>query len=288
MTSHDCVTRIRKLVKMKKVGHTGTLDPDVTGVLPICLGRATKVAEYMTDYTKSYEAEVTLGTSTTTEDASGEVLEQKPLEEEIPYDQLQHVIHSMKGTVFQTPPMYSAVKIAGKKLYEYAREGLEVERPTRKVTIYDIDLLTKHSVSVQKPYFSIRVTCSKGTFIRTLAVDIGKKLGYPAHMSNLERIQSGPFTVADAITFEDIETALSKGDFSDYLHPLQKAVSHFQTLIVDHRTAKRVENGAVLPIQGENNESRWTMLNEKNELLAIYIPHPSRPGYMKPEKVIKT
>lgn len=288
MTSHDCVAQIRKLVNMKKVGHTGTLDPDVTGVLPICLGKATKVAQYMTDYAKSYEAEITVGTSTTTEDASGKIVRTQPIEAQIPYDELKRTVESMKGTIFQTPPMYSAVKIAGKKLYEYARAGIEVKRPKRKVTIYEIALLSNEAISTDRPNFSIRVTCSKGTFIRTLAVDIGERLSYPAHMSNLERIQSGPFTLADAITFEEIEAALSEGTFSDCLLPLQKAVGHFNTLVVKQQIEKRVKNGAVLSIEGESNVSRWTVLNENNELLAIYIPHPSKPGYMKPEKVIIT
>ncbi|MDP4107873.1 MAG: tRNA pseudouridine(55) synthase TruB, partial [Bacillota bacterium] len=141
LTSHDCIFKLRKILKTKKVGHTGTLDPDVTGVLPVCIGRATKVAEYVTDAGKAYEGEVTIGFSTTTEDASGEVVEKKTIDRVITREEIEAVFSSLTGEIEQTPPMYSAVKVNGTRLYEYARKGIEVERPTRKVRIYSIELL---------------------------------------------------------------------------------------------------------------------------------------------------
>src|SRR6476620_5807093 len=145
MTSHDCVFKLRKILKTKKVGHTGTLDPDVTGVLPICIGRATKVAEYLTEAGKAYEGEVTLGFSTTTEDASGDKVAEKRITQVFQREQILEVLESLTGKIEQTPPMFSAVKVNGKKLYEYARAGIEVERPTREVTIYEITLLDERS-----------------------------------------------------------------------------------------------------------------------------------------------
>src|SRR3954471_17617491 len=169
MTSHDCVFKLRKILKMKRIGHTGTLDPDVTGVLPICIGKATKVAEYITDAGKSYEGEVTLGFSTTTEDASGEKIEEKKVERTISRKEIIKMLNSFSGEIEQTPPMFSAVKVGGTRLYEYARKGIEVERPTRKVTIYSIELLDdREEFSGETISFRFRVSCSKGTYIRTL------------------------------------------------------------------------------------------------------------------------
>ena len=155
MTSHDCVFKLRKILKTKKVGHTGTLDPDVSGVLPICIGRATKVAEFITDAGKAYEGEVTLGYSTHTEDASGEIVEEKKVDRIITKDEIEKVFHDFTGTITQTPPMFSAVKVNGKRLYEYARQGMIVERPTRTVNIYSIELLDDRlQFAGRKRYFS--------------------------------------------------------------------------------------------------------------------------------------
>src|SRR4051794_15877118 len=175
LTSHDCVFRLRKILKTKKVGHTGTLDPDVTGVLPICIGKATKVAEYITDAGKAYEGEVTIGFSTTTEDASGEVVENKVVDRVISREEILHLFDTFTGEIEQTPPMFSAVKVGGTRLYEYARKGIEVERPTRRVSIYSIELLDDRKEFIGTTVsFRFRVSCSKGTYIRTLAVMIGE------------------------------------------------------------------------------------------------------------------
>ena len=286
ITSHDCVLRIRKLFKTKKVGHTGTLDPNASGVLPICIGNATKVAQYMSDYTKSYEAEITLGTATITEDAAGEVIAKKPVDSSITVERLKQVLETMKGSITQTPPIYSAVKVKGKKLYQYAREGLDVERPARRVTIEHIKLLSRHDVDKNNPSFRIHVTCSKGTYVRTLAVDIGKKLGYPAHVSSLIRTKSGPFTIDESVTFEQLEKDLKNATVK--LYPIGTAVSHFDKIVVDEATAKKIKNGVFLPLTNQNKEKRWAVFRENGELIAIYIRHPSKPEWMKPEKVITT
>ncbi|TKI76886.1 tRNA pseudouridine(55) synthase TruB, partial [Bacillus mycoides] len=191
MTSHDCVFKLRKILREKRIGHTGTLDPDVTGVLPICVGRATKIAQFLTSETKTYEGEVTLGFSTTTEDASGEVVEKQDVNRVITRKEVEEVLAELTGTIEQMPPMFSAVKVNGKKLYEYARAGQEVERPVRTITIHEFVLLDEREVfEGENISFRFRVTCSKGTYVRTLAVMIGEKLGFPSHMSHLVRTAS--------------------------------------------------------------------------------------------------
>jgi tRNA pseudouridine55 synthase len=290
MTSHDCVFKLRKLLKTKKVGHTGTLDPDVTGVLPVCVGKATKIAEYITDAGKAYEGEVTLGYSTTTEDASGEKIEEKKVDRTITRSEVEQVLQSFTGEIEQTPPMYSAVKVNGKKLYEYARQGIEVERPTRKVHIYSIELLDDRDVfEGDNVTFKFRVSCSKGTYIRTLAVDIGAKLGYPAHMSSLVRIQSAEFTLDDCFTFEQLESMAGQGTINTVLHPLESGISYLPKYRINDTVAEKVKNGALLeiPQQFQEIEGPIVVETEDGMALAIYRKHPTKLGLMKPDKVLR-
>lgn len=290
MTSHDCVFRLRKILRMKRIGHTGTLDPDVTGVLPICLGRATKVAEYITDAGKSYEGEVTIGFSTTTEDASGEIVERKDITAPITRERILTVLEKLTGKITQTPPMYSAVKVNGKRLYEYARQGIEVERPSRKVNIYSIELLDDRDFFTgEKISFRFRVACSKGTYIRTLAVMIGSELGYPAHMSELVRIQSASFSLEDCLTFEEIEKRMENGSFTEVLRPMEAALSHLPKYQISDKVAEKVKNGAVLNIPDHLLNTKGPIAVETIDgiVLAIYEHHPRKPGMMKPAKVLK-
>ncbi|MCE4048267.1 MULTISPECIES: tRNA pseudouridine(55) synthase TruB [Bacillaceae] len=290
MTSHDCVFKLRKILRMKKIGHTGTLDPDVTGVLPICLGRATKVAEYITDAGKSYEGEVTIGYSTTTEDSSGDKVEEKVVTGSITREQVEEVLRSLTGVIKQTPPMFSAVKVNGKRLYEYARQGIEVERPTREVTIYKIELLDEwESLSGEQVSFRFKVDCSKGTYIRTLAVMIGEKLGYPAHMSDLSRTRSATMTLSDCLTFEQIEEAQSKGLLEQSLRPIEDALSYLPKYEINDTLAMRVRNGAVLEAPPEllQTEGPIAVFTESGEAIAIYVHHPSKQGMIKPSKILK-
>ncbi|MFZ7943739.1 tRNA pseudouridine(55) synthase TruB [Neobacillus sp. 19] len=290
LTSHDCVFKLRKILKTKKVGHTGTLDPDVTGVLPICIGKATKVAEYITDAGKAYVGEVTIGFSTTTEDASGEVVESQNVDRIFTREEIIKVLESLTGEIEQTPPMYSAVKVGGVRLYEYARKGIEVERPTRKVTIYSIELLDdKEEFQGETISFRFRVGCSKGTYIRTLAVMIGELLGYPAHMSNLQRVQSAAFTLEDCLTFEEIEEHMEAGTISSVLRPLETALSHLPKLLINDKVAEKVKNGAQLPVPDHFKNCDGPIIAETNEglVLAIYAKHPNKPGLLKPVKVLR-
>ncbi|MEH7353129.1 tRNA pseudouridine(55) synthase TruB [Neobacillus drentensis] len=290
LTSHDCIFKLRKILKTKKVGHTGTLDPDVTGVLPICIGKATKVAEYITDAGKAYVGEVTVGFSTTTEDASGEVVEKKAVDRIISREEILKVLHSLTGEIEQTPPMYSAVKVGGVRLYEYARKGIEVERPTRKVTIYSIEMIDdREQFQGEVISFRFKVSCSKGTYIRTLAVMIGELLGFPAHMSSLQRVQSAAFSLDDCLTFEEIEKHMEAGTISSVLRPLESALSHLPKLLINDKVAEKVKNGALLEIPEHLKTSNGPIIAETEDglALAIYSKHPNKPGLLKPVKVLR-
>jgi tRNA pseudouridine55 synthase len=290
MTSHDCVFKLRKILKTKKVGHTGTLDPDVTGVLPICIGRATKIAEYITEAGKAYEGEVTLGFSTTTEDSSGEKVAEQKVTETFTKEEIFSVLKSLTGEIKQTPPMYSAVKVNGKKLYEYARAGIEVERPERVVNIYELKLLDdRHYYAGDTVSFRFRVSCSKGTYIRTLAVMIGEKLGYPAHMSDLVRIQSAGFTIKDCKTLAEVETLMNEGKTEAFLLPIERGLKHLPKYQISDKVAGKVKNGAVLEhpadLEAESGEP-FVMMDEDGRAIAIYQIHPTKENLIKPVKVL--
>lgn len=290
LTSHDCIFKLRKMLRIKRIGHTGTLDPDVTGVLPICIGKATKIAEYITDAGKAYEGEVTIGFSTTTEDASGEVVENRPVTRTVTREEILEVLNSLTGEIEQTPPMFSAVKVNGKRLYEYARQGIEVERPTRKVKIYSIELLdNRGEFSGENISFRFKVSCGKGTYIRTLAVMIGEKLGYPAHMSELIRIQSASFTLEDCLTFEQIEKLIETNTISPHLKPLEEGLSYLPKYQINDTLAEKVKNGALLetPKLLTNVEGPIVIETEEEKAIAIYQSHPTKNGLMKPIKVLR-
>ncbi|WP_028399024.1 tRNA pseudouridine(55) synthase TruB [Ectobacillus panaciterrae] len=287
MTSHDCVFKIRKILKEKRVGHTGTLDPDVTGVLPICVGRATKIAQFLTSETKTYEGQVTIGFSTTTEDASGDIVERQEVNRTILRNEIEDVLKSLTGTIEQMPPMYSAVKVNGKKLYEYARQGIEVERPVRTITIHEFELLDDRETFHGSPLsFRFRVMCSKGTYVRTLAVMIGERLGFPAHMSDLIRTASGQFTIQDCITFEQIEENVQNGTVGNIFRSIDETLQDFPKIIVNEEQSEKVKNGAFLPNVLQLTEGFVMVFNENEQCLAIYEPHAGKSGWLKPTKVL--
>lgn len=286
MTSHDCVFKLRKILKMKRIGHTGTLDPSVEGVLPICLGESTKVAEYLTNAGKIYEAEVTIGASTTTEDADGDVVESNDSHKHFTPQDILSALAALTGTIEQTPPMYSAVKVNGKKLYEYARAGVSVERPTRQVKIYELTLLSEEaSYSGKHVSFRIRVSCSKGTYIRTLAVQIGEKLGYPAHMSNLVRTNSGTFTATDCLTLKQVQDLVDNELLTDKLYDLDYAMQDMPKFEVPSNLEKAIKNGQVLDAIEALNDHQRIVYTVDAQAVAVYIKHPSKEGKMKPEKM---
>ncbi len=236
-TSHDVVAVVRKTINQKKVGHTGTLDPDAEGVLPICLGKGTKLADYIMADKKGYRAEVTLGVTTTTEDSSGEVLEVKPFD--FNEEKIKEVVYSFIGEYEQVPPMYSAIKVNGKKLYELAREGKEIERKSRKIKIYDIKILE----FLPPNKIVIDVICSKGTYIRTLCSDIGKKLGCGGSMSYLLRTMSGRFNIDTAIKLDELKTIVEKGNIDDILITIDDVLCNYKKVKISPKATKLLHNG---------------------------------------------
>lgn len=287
MTSHDCVNKIRRLFNTRKVGHTGTLDPLVSGVLPICIGKATKIAQYLTADNKTYVAEITLGEATTTEDQSGEVVDRKTVSSSLTVEEVLYALKQLTGTIKQTPPMYSAIKVNGRKLYEYARLGIEIERPTRMVTIHQLNLRSDIQWKDGKASFHIEVECSKGTYIRTLAVMIGEKLGYPAHMSHLIRTKSGSFSIDRCMTFSEIEEAIEAKQVPTALLSINEALKHLPYWAINGTLAEKVGNGAVLSLPAELNDVKdeFIRIIYKGECIALYTKHPTKEGLMKPVKV---
>ena len=237
-TSHDVVAKARGILRERKIGHTGTLDPDAEGVLPLCIGMATKVVPYLSDANKCYEAEIVLGTTTTTEDASGEILEEK--DDDVTKEMIKEVVASFVGNYTQTPPMYSAIKVNGTRLYELARKGIVVERPSRQVTIFSCDIIEW----IDEKRFKIRVNCSKGTYIRTLCTDVGVKLGCGAHMGALLRTQVGHFKLEDSITLEQLE--LYKVDLAQYMMGIEELFIKYPKVQVSKQGERLLFNGNAL------------------------------------------
>lgn len=241
MTSHDVVAKVRKIIGLKRIGHTGTLDPAVTGVLPLCLGRATRIVEYLQDLPKEYEAELIIGLSTDTQDLSGAIIE-KAERVVLTSEQIIQAVNSFLGEIEQIPPMYSAVKVDGKRLYQLAREGIEVKRQPRKVQIYKIEMLKINLADVY-PRIKFTVLCSKGTYIRTLCVDIGRSLGYPSVMAELIRTQSGNMTLDQCLTLQEIEEAHLKGNLGSAVIPADQALKHLSAYVVPAATGRQASQG---------------------------------------------
>lgn len=284
-TSHDCVSKVRGMLKTKKVGHTGTLDPEVEGVLPLCVGKATKIVPYLTDTEKVYEAVVTLGYATDTEDATGTTVETKHVKEAIQPKKIEENVERFEGVSIQTPPMYSAVKVNGRKLYEYAREGIEVERPTREIHIQSIELTSIDDETINGTFsFSMRVVCSKGTYIRTLCVDIGRNLGFPAHMSYLVRTRTADISKEECYTLEEVQKASDEGRGETFLLPLSRGLSHLTRWEIDASTSQMIKHGRVLPRPSHITTDMFTMVHNE-EVLAIYQTHPEKPDFVKPVRV---
>ena len=248
MTSHDAVFKLRKMLKEKKIGHGGTLDPDVTGVLPIAVGKATRLIEYMQEEGKVYEGEITLGFSTTTEDASGEVVEVTPVSPELSQEMVDQAMATFVGQIVQIPPMYSAVKVDGRKLYEYARAGQEVERPKRTIEISSFERTSPLVAEGDLVRFTFRVKCGKGTYVRTLSVELGAKLGYASHMSKLERTGSAGLTLDDALTLAEISDLVEKEDFS-FLRPLELGIGDLPTVELTSEQVTEVSFGRRISLE---------------------------------------
>lgn len=281
-TSHDVVAKARGILRERRIGHTGTLDPEAEGVLPICIGAATKAVNYLADADKCYEAEVILGTTTTTEDATGEILETCLVH--VTREEIEKVISSFVGEYTQIPPMYSAIKVNGVRLYELARQGIEIERPSRNVTIYSCEVIEW----IDYARFRIRVKCSKGTYIRTLCTDIGKALGCGAHMGYLLRTQVGAFTLSESLTLEELEE--QKETIQSHLYALEVLFAHYPRVQIRETGKKFLDNGNALwkehieEFGALENGKLVRMYNEKGVFKALYKWNAKR-GYFEVEKM---
>lgn len=244
-TSHDVVAKLRGIFGQRKIGHTGTLDPAATGVLPVCLGQGTKLVDMITDRSKVYEAKVFLGVTTDTEDTTGKELDRHELpaaffegDEQKLRSAIEQVLHGFVGGYDQIPPMYSAIKKDGKRLYELAREGREIERCARPVQIHSIELL-----DVELPYFTMRVHCGKGTYIRSLCRDIGEKIGCGACMDELCRTKVGRFELKDALTLDSLQQLKNEQRLSEVVIPVDAMFEEYMPVYAHEDYAKLIKNG---------------------------------------------
>lgn len=284
-TSHDVVAKMRGILRQKKIGHTGTLDPDATGVLPVCLGSATKLCDMLTDKSKEYIADFVLGKETDTQDISGKVLYEfeGDILKNYTEEEIKSCIYSFIGEYMQVPPMYSAKKVGGKKLVDLARQGIEIKREPVRVEFKDIEIL-----DINIPKVKIRVECSKGTYIRTLCHDIGKKLGTAACMTNLQRTKVGDFKIDRAIKLSDLEKIKNnEQELIKHILPIDKYFIELDTLVVKEKFYKQAINGNKLSLnqilamsQSFENKKRFKIYTSNKQFLGIY-------EYIEKEKVLK-
>lgn len=246
MTSHDAVYLFRRLLVMKKVGHTGTLDPMATGVLPICIGKGTKVSDYLSNVDKEYIAEMTLGVKTDTQDSTGKVIETSL--KEVSKDEIISCFEGYIGDIEQTPPMFSAKKINGKKLYDLARKGIEVQRKKNKITIKKLEIIN----IIDNKRVIFKVLCSKGTYVRTLCNDIGEDLGTYGHMSYLLRSRVADYDVNSALGMETLKS-MTKDELVRIIQPLDSALTHLPEMQLDSSFFKPLSNGVKLEIDNTDN-----------------------------------
>ncbi len=261
-SSHRCVSITRKALNMKKVGHTGTLDPEASGVLPILVGTATKAAEFITAEDKRYNATILLGTITDTLDTSGTVTKTNPVN--VTDEEICSAIRKFVGDIQQIPPMYSAVQVNGQRLYHLARQGIDIERKSRSVTVFSIDI-----EEIKLPYVKINVHCSKGTYIRTLAADIGDALGCGACISSLERTASGVFTIENAITPDELMELSEKGEVHKAILPLDSFFENYEAIYLDKKRADRVKNGVPIYYRGKVQGNFYRVYDENGAFIAL-------------------
>lgn len=269
-TSHDVVAKLRGIVGQKKIGHTGTLDPDAVGVLPVCLGKATKLCDMLTDKNKTYETVLLLGKTTDTQDSSGIVLSEAETED-LTESTVEQTIQSFVGEYMQIPPMYSALKVNGKKLYELARAGIEVERKARPVTIFDIQIK-----AIEFPRVRMVVSCSKGTYIRTLCHDIGAKLGCGACMEELIRTKVSRFEIKDSLKLEEVRNLKEAGRLDSVLIPVDEMFSDYEAVTLKEEYQSFAYNGNVFfpkhlaTYQTFADGKNVRVYDQKGRFIAIY------------------
>jgi tRNA pseudouridine55 synthase len=270
VTSHDVVQELRGILGIRRIGHTGTLDPRASGVLLACVGKGTKVAQFLTGYDKEYQAMIKLGATSDTYDAEGEIQE-SPEECKVSPERIKDAVDSFRGEVWQLPPLFSAIKYKGKRLYQYAREKEKVERTKRRVEIKDITI-----ENLNVPFVELKVSCSKGTYIRSLAHDVGQKLGCGAYLFSLKRTRVGPFTLTDALSPERISEVKKEGRIEEALISIEEALAHLPSVAVREDSVAKVQNGAPLvpssvsSVKGSfARDQSVSVTDEKGKIIAI-------------------
>ncbi|HET6477938.1 MAG TPA: tRNA pseudouridine(55) synthase TruB [Dehalococcoidales bacterium] len=280
-TSYRVVALVKRLSGERRVGHAGTLDPLATGVLPVCLGQATRIVEFLANATKTYRAEIELGITTDTYDASGRIIQQED-PSSIRREQVERALASFRGVILQTPPMYSAVKHQGKKLYELARAGITVERKSRPATIHNLDI-----VGFQSPLVTIEVECGKGTYIRSLAHDLGQILGCGASLKSLVRLRYGPFDIENAVSVPRLEDAFHGGHWEHLIHPLDFVLSTWPAVVVDEATEEVIRNGAPVALPLEPSGGNYCRSYTANGHFLSVLRFEPEKGQWHPKKVFQ-
>lgn len=277
------VALIRRLSGERRVGHAGTLDPEATGVLPICLGQGTRLVEFLIESTKTYQAEIEFGTVTDTYDAAGNITGRGDTSS-LTREKIEAAVASFSGFIKQLPPVYSAVKHQGKPLYRWARAGVEVPRKARQVELSHLEV-----VSWQPPLLNLEVKCGKGTYIRSLAHDLGQKLGCGAHLRNLVRLKSGPFHVSTCVTVPRIEVAFERGYWHDLIYPIDVAVLHLPAVNVDADCERAITNGCpVILRQQDNLTGEQCRAYSLDGCFLALLRYDEQQEWWQPEKVFVT
>ena len=277
-TSQDIVSFVKHLSKQRHVGHAGTLDPIATGVLPICLGQATRMSSFIMENHKTYIAEITLGISTNTYDSEGTVVQQKD-PSYVTKAQVNEILPTLTGKIMQKPPSFSALKQQGKRLYELARAGIEVETNAREVIVYRLELLEWNP-----PCLIIEVECGKGTYIRSIAHDIGQSLGCGAHISALIRTKYGPFNIEDSVSLPQLEDAFNHEYWQELLYPMDIVINDWIAVIVTPEQERDILNGRTLPYSADNTETRCRAYSSDGRFLAVLRSLPDKATW-QPDKV---
>lgn len=284
-TSHDVVARMRGILKTRKIGHTGTLDPDAVGVLPVCIGRATKACDMLTDRSKVYEAVLRLGVTTDTEDMSGTILTEQTVD--VTEEQVREAVAFFVGDYEQIPPMYSAIKVEGRKLYELAREGKVIERKPRPVTIYELEIN-----KIELPLIYLRVSCSKGTYIRSLCRDIGERLGCGGCMEHLTRTRVGEFIIDNAITLSQLEDLMREDRVDEFIKPVDRLFLEYPKVKVRNKNEHALlANGNPLSarkLQMDDQyriDGQWLRLYDLDDRFVALYQYDTEKRRIKPLKM---
>lgn len=280
-TSFSIVAMVRRLSGERRVGHTGTLDPDATGVLPVCLGQATRLVEFLMDETKTYHACIELGTATDTYDSSGRITRRGD-PAGIDRERLESALGGFRGSIRQTPPMYSAVKHRGRPLYKLARAGIDVERKSRPVKIHRLEL-----VAWESPLATLEVECSKGTYIRSLANDLGLALGCGAHLKSLVRTRCGFFDIGDAVSLNQLEEAFHQDHWRQFSYPVDSVLQNLRAIVVSEATEDAIKKGTTLTLENSDcgGQKYCRAYSADGRFLGI-LRHIPEKGVWQPKKVL--